>query len=228
MKIIGHRGARGLASENTLAAIEQALIYKVDEIEIDVRVTSDGRVVLSHDSIVMDLSGHKMIISHCSLGQLSDAKSDLCTLEAAISLIKRRVPLLIEVKTGEPLSAIIAVIQKYLELGWQAEDFRLASFNQKTLRGLHAALPQITKVVNAKFSAVYGTHRVRQLATKRININNKIVWFGLVQSLSSHGYQLTVHNINTSQEIRTAKCWGQRGLYGVITDYPDRTTSLRV
>ena len=45
----GHRGARGLAPENTLAAFARALALKVDTLETDLAVTRDGVVVLSHD-----------------------------------------------------------------------------------------------------------------------------------------------------------------------------------
>lgn len=45
----GHRGARGLAPENTLAAFERALAVGVDTLELDVGVTADGVVVVSHD-----------------------------------------------------------------------------------------------------------------------------------------------------------------------------------
>jgi len=45
----GHRGARGLAPENTLAAFEAALAIGVTTIETDLAVTRDGVVVISHD-----------------------------------------------------------------------------------------------------------------------------------------------------------------------------------
>jgi glycerophosphoryl diester phosphodiesterase len=41
VKIIGHRGARGLAPENTLAAFAKAIELEVDGVEFDVRVTKD-------------------------------------------------------------------------------------------------------------------------------------------------------------------------------------------
>ena len=46
----GHRGARGLAPENTLAAFGQAMKLGVSTLELDVGVTADGVVVISHDS----------------------------------------------------------------------------------------------------------------------------------------------------------------------------------
>jgi len=45
----GHRGARGLAPENTLAAFARALQIGVTTLELDVGVTSDGVVVVAHD-----------------------------------------------------------------------------------------------------------------------------------------------------------------------------------
>ena len=46
----GHRGARGLAPENTLTAFAQALAIGVTTLELDCAVTKDGVVVVSHDS----------------------------------------------------------------------------------------------------------------------------------------------------------------------------------
>ena len=49
IQVIGHRGAAGLAPENTLAAFEKALALGVDGLEMDVRLTADGEVVVHHD-----------------------------------------------------------------------------------------------------------------------------------------------------------------------------------
>ncbi len=45
----GHRGARGLAPENTMAAFRKALAIGVTTIETDMGVTKDGVVVIAHD-----------------------------------------------------------------------------------------------------------------------------------------------------------------------------------
>ena len=45
----GHRGARGLAPENTLTAFSKALDIGVTTLELDVGITRDGVVVISHD-----------------------------------------------------------------------------------------------------------------------------------------------------------------------------------
>ena len=46
----GHRGARGLAPENTLAGFEQALSIGVSTLEFDVVLSADGVPVVSHDT----------------------------------------------------------------------------------------------------------------------------------------------------------------------------------
>ncbi|MGD9031340.1 MAG: glycerophosphodiester phosphodiesterase family protein, partial [Desulfobacteraceae bacterium] len=47
--VIGHRGAAGLAPENTLAAFSRALDVGVDGLELDVQLSADGIVVVHHD-----------------------------------------------------------------------------------------------------------------------------------------------------------------------------------
>lgn len=48
----GHRGARGLAPENTLPAFSKALEVGVATLELDTGVTRDGVVVVAHDSLL--------------------------------------------------------------------------------------------------------------------------------------------------------------------------------
>ena len=48
----GHRGARGLAPENTLAGFARALEIGVTTLETDLAITKDGVVVLSHDPVL--------------------------------------------------------------------------------------------------------------------------------------------------------------------------------
>ena len=59
--IIGHRGAMGHETENTLASIKSAMALKVDMIEIDVFKLKNGEVVVFHDDTVdrlTDAKGH--------------------------------------------------------------------------------------------------------------------------------------------------------------------------
>lgn len=61
----GHRGARGLAPENTLSAFQKALELGVNTLELDVVVTKDNQVVVSHEpwmnaEICLDAEGNEI------------------------------------------------------------------------------------------------------------------------------------------------------------------------
>ena len=49
----GHRGARGLVVENTLASFAAAYDAGVTGVELDVRLTADGEVVVWHDAVLL-------------------------------------------------------------------------------------------------------------------------------------------------------------------------------
>jgi glycerophosphoryl diester phosphodiesterase len=63
MKIIAHRGASLEAPENTVPAIHLAWAEKAEGVEIDVRMTADGKVVLLHDSNTARTTGISLEIA---------------------------------------------------------------------------------------------------------------------------------------------------------------------
>lgn len=62
----GHRGARGLAPENALPAFLTALSFpKITTLELDVVISADGKVVVSHEpwlnaKICLDVEGNSL------------------------------------------------------------------------------------------------------------------------------------------------------------------------
>jgi glycerophosphoryl diester phosphodiesterase len=55
--ILGHRGARAHSPENTLAAFERAMDDGADGVELDVRTSADGTVVVLHDADLARVTG---------------------------------------------------------------------------------------------------------------------------------------------------------------------------
>ncbi len=53
LEVQGHRGARGLVPENTLPAFNAALDLRVDVLELDLHLSRDGEVVVTHDPFVL-------------------------------------------------------------------------------------------------------------------------------------------------------------------------------
>jgi glycerophosphoryl diester phosphodiesterase len=112
LTITGHRGAAGLAPENTLPSINEALRLNVDRVEIDVRQTKDGALVLMHDTTIdrtTDGSGYVHDHSLKALKKLDAgswfsakySKTKIPTLKEAIEAVKGKSELLIEIKEGD-------------------------------------------------------------------------------------------------------------------------------
>lgn len=218
MKIVGHRGARHLAPENTLASIKKALEFAVDEIEIDVRVSKDGHVVLNHDPIIRTKEGKTFATNAHTLEELRTLKPDLTTLAEVIRTVDQKVPLMIEVKSGEPTAPIVSIIEGFLADGWQSDRFILGSFSQSVLRELHDALPEIETIVIERFSGAYALYRAKQIDSKKISIHHYFLWFTALANLRRNGYEVYSYTINNPKKARR---WARFGLSGAITDNPE-------
>ncbi|MGC1176686.1 MAG: glycerophosphodiester phosphodiesterase [Candidatus Saccharimonadales bacterium] len=237
MKIIGHRGAKGLAPENTIASFKKALEHHVDEIELDVRLTADSKVVVIHNPELVDANGSTLKVSEHTLAELQAHKPDLPTLAEAISAINRQVPIIIEVKPGVSSKPVAKIVKAFLEKGWQARDFCFGSRDQSILLELHAQLPDIETMVIEFWSGIRATKRARQLGTRRIGMLEYGLWPGFIAAMKHSGYELYGAPPGTAQKKRLfsklgmaghvdnpakARKWAKYGLAGVITDYPDR------
>jgi glycerophosphoryl diester phosphodiesterase len=68
--VIAHRGAHREAPENTLASLEQAIEIGCDYVELDVRRTKDGALVIMHDSSVNRMTTGKGKIADLTLAEI--------------------------------------------------------------------------------------------------------------------------------------------------------------
>ncbi len=68
--LFGHRGARGLAPENTLPAFDLALQYGMDGVELDVHESADGEIIVMHDELVDRTTNGNGYIKEMTLEQI--------------------------------------------------------------------------------------------------------------------------------------------------------------
>lgn len=222
MKIIGHRGARGLAPENTSFGIQKALQhlrYGEDMIEFDVRVTKDDIPILHHDTDITDPDGKHLKINRHSYKELKSHFPDLTTLERALGDIDAKVTAYIEVKPGEPVELIITILNQFIGGMYSASNLRLASKSQKTLRALHTALPDVPTLVIEPWSGIRAHRRAKQVGAREIAMNQRWLWWGFIRGFKHSDKQLFAYTLNDPVKARR---WAKWGLAGVITDYPDR------
>jgi glycerophosphoryl diester phosphodiesterase len=124
----------------------------------------------------------------------------------------------IEIKPDVPTQEIIKIIKKFYKKGWKADNFLIASYDQKILLETHQALPDITKIVVETWSSWQATRRAKQVNTKRLSMNQLWLWSYFISTMSKNGWQLSAYTLN---DVAKAKKWQKYGLYGVVTDYPD-------
>jgi glycerophosphoryl diester phosphodiesterase len=101
---ISHRGGGSLAPENSLEGIEKAVGYGVEMIEVDVRLTRDGALVLSHDPV---LHGTSAPIAGASLSDLRALSPNVALLDDALVAVKGRARLNLDIKDAAALETAI-------------------------------------------------------------------------------------------------------------------------
>jgi glycerophosphoryl diester phosphodiesterase len=237
--IVGHRGAKGLAPENTLEGFEVAIQHGVDMIETDAQLTKDGVVVLLHKFNTklaqkverLHLPEEKRFAVHeLDFEEIRSRQPDIPTLEEAIELINRRTRLMIEVKKGVPTGPIIEIVQKYLAKGWLPTDFMFNSAYYDVLKELMDALPDVERVIQGNWSGVRVQYLARRLKTDYILLDQRYLWWGYVYLVSKKfklfTYTYPWHSKEPYNHFKAGR-WVRYGLYGIITDYPDHFIGKR-
>ncbi len=97
--IVAHRASIHLAPENSLRAIELAMLYGADIVEVDLRRTGDGRYILMHDTTVDRTTNGRGEVAELTLEEVRalrllgpDGPTDhqVPTLEEALELVRGR------------------------------------------------------------------------------------------------------------------------------------------
>lgn len=114
-----HRGLHdNRHPENSLAAFEYAIQRKV-AIELDVRLSKDGEVVVFHDSMLQRMTGQAGSVADKTAMELNQmslnaTKHTIPTLSQVLGLVQGRVPLLIEIKSEGRAGKIEPAVYKLL------------------------------------------------------------------------------------------------------------------
>jgi glycerophosphoryl diester phosphodiesterase len=149
--VIAHRGGAGLAPENTLPAFLRALEVGADAVELDVRLTRDGRVATIHDRRLDRTTTGKGVVGGFTLEELKrlDAGSwygreyageRIPTLEEVFEVLPRGFPVYVELKVRG--TGAWALARRVLDITRRYERWNstlVASFNPMPLICLRMA-----------------------------------------------------------------------------------------
>jgi glycerophosphoryl diester phosphodiesterase len=110
MKTLGHRGKASAAPENTMAAFRAAIAAGFDGFETDLRLASDGEVVLFHDRAVPG-GGRVAAMTRAEIAQA--ARVEVPSLEEALGAFPHAL-LMLEVKAREAADAVERTLRRFL------------------------------------------------------------------------------------------------------------------
>jgi glycerophosphoryl diester phosphodiesterase len=150
IEIIAHRGASFDAPENTLTAVQLGWRQQADAVEIDVRLTSDGEIVVIHDDTTLRYGGRDKPVGEESLAELRQidvglwkgdqwAGERIPTLTEVLETIPDGKRLFVEIKCGDE---IVPALSRCVHPRFCPKQVVLIGLHLATMEAVKQALPQ--------------------------------------------------------------------------------------
>ncbi|MCP4964376.1 MAG: glycerophosphodiester phosphodiesterase [bacterium] len=161
--VLGHRGASAHAGDNTIEAFEMAVAHGADGVELDVRFTADGAVMLNHDPDVGEMGP----LIHHDFATVRATHPEIPTLDEALAALG---DLLINVEIKNfPTDAdyddtheMARVVARWVAVNDIHDRVVVSSFNPKTVAAVRTADDTIltAQLVNTGFDIAGGVDAI--------------------------------------------------------------------
>ena len=223
--VYGHRGSSG-APENTLAAFEKAARDGADGIELDVRLSADGELVVVHDAAfdrVTEGRDHRRVaelpyeeIRRIDVGEGEHAPRLSEVLAWARA---RQLRVNVEMKHGVPqrmalahaTARLLSAIDPYLPVIVSSFDPLILA----TFATLMPTVPRALLVHRSKWSML--SLETGQVWRDGLHVERTLTRDATIQRLLRRGLLLNVWTVN---DVREAIDLAAMGVDGIITDVP--------
>lgn len=222
--VIGHRGAMGHETENTVASIQKAIELGVDMIEIDVFKIKSGEIVVFHDDNLERLTNAEGAIEDRNLVELQEVTVDgghqIPLLEEVLKTIDHQVKLNIELKGGGTTNSVNSIINAFIKNeGWKIEDFIISSFKWDELREMRRVNPDIPIAILTEEDPADAISIAKELNAEAINPYFKMLNRENNLEIKEAGFKIYTWTVNEPEDILTMKRFG---VDGIITNFPER------
>jgi glycerophosphoryl diester phosphodiesterase len=238
--VIGHRGNRAFAPENTLESFVEAVALGADALEFDLRVSRDGQLVVFHDATLERTTDGQGPVEQHTLAELGrlDAGAHftrdggcsfpwrgrgvtVSSFDEIIDALPRTLPCIIELKTPaatEPLRRAIlrhGIAQRIIVAGFDPQSTR-------PLRDAGFALGASTPDVVALLPAALLHRRAAPRFVQALCIPQR--WHGLPVPIGAfarvlRGSGTVIHVWTVNDPAQAAMLWAV-GVQGIISDDP--------
>ncbi len=227
---IAHRGASGIAPENTCAAFKKAIEIGVDAIELDLHGTLDGEIVAIHDTSLDRTTNIKGHINQNTLNTIKQADAGtwfspqyadqtVPTLEEALDCIAGTTIAVLEIKDD---SIAEPVVQKITEMNL-IEMVVIISFQTDVLKTVRTMEPRIPTgwLIGSRNGNANPVHLCQQLVSmgcNLLNVNHILIASEFAFEVRRRGIALwswTVDNIESMRELL------KYGVQGITSNHPE-------
>lgn len=222
--IVGHRGAPSLAPENTLPSFEKAIELGVDFIELDVRQTKDGILVIIHDEKVDRTTDGTGEVSQLSLKQIKklDAGSwfspqfkgtTVPTLEEVLKNFGKKICYIIELKVKGIEEKVMKLVEEYDLI----ENAIILSSHWESLKKVKLLDSNITTIADLPIPTPSNLQKAISYYANMVSIHRALLKKEFVRLCHRRGIMVNAWPINTKEELEfSLNC----EVDFITTDYP--------
>ncbi len=235
---IAHRGDSTNAPENTLSAFESAIEAGASAVELDIRCTADGHVVVMHDRTVDRTTDGEGAVGRLSLEQVRGldagrwfderfAGETVPTLGEIFDRLVQRVPLVLHVKDAG--CGIERAVAGEVESRGVADRVTVSSDHRGVLESIRRLAPDVTTTWIAWFRdwrwwMWYVAGRVRRLRAERVAPPAEQVTGKMVRYFHSRGIEVRAWGVGRDESLASRLI--SMGVDGMTFDDPRRLAEL--
>ncbi len=200
-----------------MGSFKKALELGVDAVELDIRGTKDGEIVVIHDAKVDRTTNGKGSVSELTLEEIKQLVTEkgekIPTLEEALDFLDKKAKILIELKENGLEKKVLGLIhEKALE-----ENVIVVSFLEEALRKVR----ELNDTIETGLIYVRHKNPIKAALQLRANYLLSLYRFTHTSNISKaheNGLKVIVWTINTPEEVSE---YAKKGVDGIASDKPD-------
>ena len=212
---VAHRGYSSLYPENTILSFEKAIEARCDMIELDVRLTADGEIVVFHDFTLERTTDASGELAQKTLAELREfdagswrgarfAGQRIPTLREVLDCARRRAKLYIEIKAREGIEytrlneRLCSTLAGLLSREAGGNELLVASFDSTCLTHMKELLPEIPRgLICFRMDTLDGMPELADwICLYRKNVNSC-----LVRKIKEKGLKICPWTVDDAEEM---------------------------
>jgi glycerophosphoryl diester phosphodiesterase len=223
MVIVGHRGACGHATENTLKSFAKAIELGCGRVEFDIHLSQDGIPMVIHDSTLDRTTNGKGPVKGLPLVELKKLDAGdgepIPTLVEAIDFCKGKVEIQIELKDRDCPPAVASLIKSR----WGRKNVVVTSFDLSSLNQFATLMPDVPLGLLNRDPQLDMVKVAQENGNQWICPRFDVVTRELVIRAHSKGLLVYVYHVNDRRSANQLASWG---VDAIGTDSPEIASNL--